>query len=155
MEKVRYERGWGAIAMPPALWIRETASTSEQNIGTSSSIHSARRCPDRVVTSAPGMTETGLARRAASSRSAIVAHSCCSSSSSRRFVPHRPKHRPLLGMLFDVPLQDRGELTDTGADVGLTVAGRREHERLFNPRVEKTVLAPRERGDQRRAGAKC
>src|SRR5256885_625944 len=50
--------------------MRESASAREQNIGISSSIQSAIRWPDRVVTSTPGTTATGLERCAASSRRA-------------------------------------------------------------------------------------
>src|SRR5438132_689472 len=47
------------LAERPALWIRESASAREQNMGISSSIQSARRWPDRVVTSTPGTTPPG------------------------------------------------------------------------------------------------
>src|SRR6266576_926567 len=58
--------------------------------------------------------------------------------------PHRLEDSPLFGMLLDVSLEDRRESPNAGADVGIAVAGRDELERLFDPREEETLLAPRE-----------
>src|SRR6266513_38151 len=58
--------------------------------------------------------------------------------------PDRLEDRPLFGMLLDVPLEDRRESANAGADVGIAVAGRDELERLFDPREEETLLAPGE-----------
>src|SRR5438067_1999916 len=62
--------------------------------------------------------------------------------------PHRLEDRPLFGMLLDVALEDRRESANAGADVGIAVAGRDELERLFDPREEEPLLAPRECGEK-------
>src|SRR5438309_11029286 len=67
-------------------------------------------------------------------------------------VPHRLEDRPLLGVLPDIALEPRGELTDAGTNIGVAVAGGHELERLFDPRHEESLLAPGEGREQSSAG---
>src|SRR5437879_12632471 len=66
-------------------------------------------------------------------------------------APHRLEHRPLLGVLLDVALKARRELTDAGANVGIPIAGRHQVEWLLDARDEEPLLAPGESREECRA----